>query len=272
MLGIGRAEVAPTSARMGWFKEARNALEEAEALERDIPEELAAHLVDLGAPRDAVDAKNTSIEFRISFVEREGAATAGRELRARERRDPAAMPDRAEAAAPAEPLRETLNRVGAAGGSRVAVAGFVPGADREAVFSRLDGLRVAIADPCLLLDDAPGFERIAAESARDRGVEAFVFRAGDETGPDAARERNRAIVEAGPNLVIVYSDGDELGFRAGHAQERGIPVSIRGPRRNWSAPPPDPRTGTPARHSARLSGKRSVGRLLTGQQRRRAGA
>lgn len=222
MLGIGRAEAAWTSARMGWFKESLNALEEAETLERDISEEdLAAHLVDLGAPRDAVDAKKTSIEFRIGFVERESAVTAGRELRARERRGPAATPDRAKAAVSAEPLRETLNQARAAEGSRVAVAGLVPDAGPEAVYRSLDGLRVAISNPCFLLGDAPGLERIAAEWARDRGVEAFVFRAGD------ARERDRAIVEAGPNLVIVYSDGDEPGGLAGQARERGIPVSIR---------------------------------------------
>ena len=152
-------------------------------------------------------------EFRIAD---EARLAAEEERRAR---------DRAEA--PAEPLRETLNRARAAGGSRVAISGLVPDADREAVFIRLDGLRTAISNACLLLGDAPGFERIAAEWARDRGVEAFVFRAGGGEDPDAARERDRAIVEAGPNLVIVYADGEEPGFLARHAEERGIPVSVR---------------------------------------------
>ena len=95
----------------------------------------------------------------------------------------------------------------------------------EAVYRRLDGLRKAVPTIRILLGDAPGFERIAAEWARDRGVEHFVFRAGSEAGPDAARDRDRAIVEARPAGVMVFSDGRDAGFLARHAEEHRIPVS-----------------------------------------------
>ena len=245
----GAREATPE--RDTWLKEAWEVRQEADGTEQDIPEaEVAAHLAALGAAPDGFAEAARGIRSAIAEDERaRAAAEAERRERARIARENARLAeevriaaeearlaaeeerrarDRAEApAAPVEALHETLNRARAAGGSRVAVAGLVPDADREAVYRRLDGLRTAISNPCLLLGDAPGFERIAAEWARDRGVEAFVFRAGGGAGPDAARERDRAIVEAGPNLVIVYSDGDEPGFLARHAEERGIPVSIR---------------------------------------------
>ena len=234
----------------GWLKAAQEVRGEADAIGRLIPEaEIAAHLAALGAAADGVAEPARGIRSAIAEDERaraaaeterrerariaEESARLAEEVRLAEKariaaEDESRARDRAEAPAePAEPLHETLSRARAAGGSRVAVSGLVPDADREAVYRRLDGLRTAISNACLLLGDAPGFERIAAEWARDRGVEAFVFRAGDGAGPEAARERDRAIVKAGPNLAIVYSDGDEPGFLARHAEERGIPVSIR---------------------------------------------
>lgn len=108
----------------------------------------------------------------------------------------------------------------------MALAGDVPDADRDSVYRRLDGLRKAVPAIRLLLGDAPGFERIAADWARDRGVEHFVFRAGPEASPDAAVERDRAIVAARPAGVMVFSDDREAGFLARHAEEHRIPVSI----------------------------------------------
>ncbi|MDE3260991.1 MAG: relaxase domain-containing protein [Acidobacteriota bacterium] len=240
----------------GWLKAAREVRQEADAIGRDIPEaEVAAHLAALGAAPDGVAEPAGGIRSAIAEDERaRAAAEAERRERARIAEESARLAEEVRIAeairiaeetriaaeeerrardrdeAPAEPvelLRETLNRARAAEGSRVAVSGLVPDADRDSVYRRLDGLRTAISNACLLLGDAPGFERIAAEWARDRGVEAFVFRPDDGAGPDAARERDRAIVESGPNLVIVYSDEEEPGFLARHAEERGIPVSVR---------------------------------------------
>ncbi len=228
MLASPEAERA--AARQGWLKDARELRGEADAIERDIPEaELEDHLRALGAPPGAVANRKAAIGPGIGVVERALAGERAERARpARDRRQPAPAPSPEPGETPAEPLRETMERALAAraGGVTMVLAGHVPDADRDSVYRRLDGLRTAVPAIRLLLGDAPGFERIAADWARDRGVEHFVFRAPPEAGPDAARDRDRAIVEARPAGVMVFSDGREPAFLARHAEEHGIPVSI----------------------------------------------
>ena len=165
-------------------------------------EELKDHLDALGALPGAVAGGKTAIESMIGIVEDTPAETAENKLSAAERaehagetretRQPAPAqssdPGTDPADPPAETLRETLERASAASadGPLIALAGHVPDADREAVFERLDRFHKWRPATCLLLGDAPGFERIAADWARERGVEHFVFRADPEAGPDAA--------------------------------------------------------------------------------------
>ena len=229
---IASPEAERAEARRRWLEDARELQSEAEAIERDIPrEELGDHLDALGETRGAIASGKTAIEFRIGIVERELAA-AERAEQAGETQRPAPVQSPDPGADPAEPPaetpRETLERVRAADadGPLMALAGDVPDADREAVVERLERLHRFAPGVRLLLGDAHGFERIAADWARDKGVEHFVFRAGPEAGPDAARERDRAIVEAGPTSLRVFSDGDDPGFLARHAGERGIPVTV----------------------------------------------
>ena len=228
MLASPEAERA--AARQGWLKDARELRAEADAIGRDIPrEQLEDHLRALGAPPGAVVNRKAAIGSGIGIVERALAGErAERAGAARERRQPAPERSPEPGETQAEPLRETMERARAAraGGVPMALAGHVPDADRDSVYRRLDGLRKAVPAIRLLLGDAPGFERIAADWARDRGVEHFVFSAGPSAGPDAAVERDRAIVEARPAGVMLFSDGREPGFLARHAEEQRIPVSI----------------------------------------------
>ena len=64
-------------------------------------------------------------------------------------------------------------------------------------------------------NNAPGAQRIAAEWAESRGVRQIVFLAEFETrGRGASLERDKAIVDASPKLVVNLTDGKKATFLA----------------------------------------------------------